>query len=43
MMSESMRKAAENKKYAVSSGRVEIELANAEEFAVPETADCMYF
>lgn len=36
-------KAAENKKYAVSSGRVEIELANAEEFAVPETADCMYF
>lgn len=36
-------KAAENKKDAVSSGRVEIELANAEEFAVPETADCMYF
>ena len=36
-------KAAENKKYAVSSGRVEIELANAEEFAVSETADCMYF
>ena len=29
-------KAAENKKDAVSSGRVEIELANAEEFAVPE-------
>ena len=28
-------KAAENKKDAVSSGRVEIELANAEEFAVP--------
>lgn len=36
-------KAAENKKDAVSSGRVEIELANAEEFVVPETADCMYF
>lgn len=36
-------KAAENKKYAVSSGRVEIELANAEEFAVSETADRMYF
>lgn len=36
-------KAAENKKDAVSSGRVEIELANAEEFAVSETADCMYF
>ena len=36
-------KAAENKKDAVSSGRVEIELTNAEEFAVPETADCMYF
>ena len=36
-------KAEENKKDAVSSGRVEIELANAEEFAVPETADCMYF
>ena len=36
-------KAAENKKDAVSSGRVEIELPNAEEFAVPETADCMYF
>lgn len=36
-------KAAENKKDAVSSERVEIELANAEEFAVPETADCMYF
>ena len=36
-------KAAENKKDAVSSGRVEIELANAEEFAVPETADCMYY
>ena len=43
MMSESMKKQAENKKDAVSSGRVEIELANAEEFAVPETADCMYF
>ena len=33
----------ENKKDAVSSGRVHVELANAELFEVPEMADRMYF
>ncbi len=36
-------KAVDNKKNAVSSGRVEVELANAEQFEVPEAADRMYF
>lgn len=42
MMSESMRKQQRIKICGIVL-RVEIELANAEEFAVPETADCMYF
>lgn len=37
------QKAIENKTKAVSGGRVTIEQANAETFAVPENADCMYF
>ena len=36
-------KAVENKKVAVSSGRTEMILANAEQFEVPEGADRMYF
>lgn len=36
-------KAVENKKDAVSSGRTEMILANAEQFEVPEGADRMYF
>lgn len=36
-------KAMENKKTAVSSGRVNIELISAENFSVPERADRIYF
>lgn len=37
------QKAAENRIKAVSGSRVSMELANAETFVVPETADRMYF
>ena len=36
-------KAMENKETAVSGGRVSFALVNAEEYAVPEAADCIYF
>ena len=36
-------KAVENKKDAASSARVDIKLANAEEFEVPESIDRIYF
>lgn len=36
-------KARENQKTAVSSGRVEVEEANAEHFKVPESVDRFYF
>ena len=36
-------KAMENKETAVSGGRVFFALVNAEEYSVPEAADCIYF
>ena len=36
-------KAIENQKNAISAGRTQFELVNAEQFTVPENADCMYF
>ena len=36
-------KAMENKETAVSGGRVSFALANAEEYPVPNTVDCIYF
>ena len=37
------QKALENRDHSLSSGRVSIELASAENFIVPETADRIYF
>lgn len=36
-------KAMENQKSAISAGRTQFEKMNAEQFIVPENADCMYF
>lgn len=36
-------KAMENQKSALSAGRTQFEKMNAEQFIVPENADCMYF
>ncbi len=36
-------KAIENQKSALSAGRTQFEKMNAEQFIVPENADCMYF
>ncbi len=36
-------KAMENQKSAISVGRTQFEKMNAEQFIVPENADCMYF
>ena len=36
-------KAIENQKTAISAGRTQFEKMNAEQFIVPENADCVYF